>query len=50
MTNFEKIKNMTIDEILDFMEKIELKDIDYALTFCNLCKGQYDCREDCMRS
>lgn len=49
MTNYEKIKQMTVDEMIDFMEKLELKDIDYSLTFCNLCNGQYDCENDCMR-
>lgn len=49
MTNFEKIKSMSIDEMIDFMEKVELQDIDYAMTFCNMCDGQYDCSNDCMR-
>lgn len=49
MTNYEKIKNMSLDEMLDFLEKWRLEDINYSLTFCDFCKGQYDCVNDCMR-
>lgn len=49
MTNYERIKNMTVEEMIDFLDKVEMGDLDYSLTFCNMCKGQYDCQNDCMR-
>ncbi len=38
MTNFERIKGMNVEELAEFLERVELGDIDYAVTFCDLCK------------
>lgn len=40
MTNFEKIKKMDVDEMTDFLEKVELVDFDYSVTFCDLCQKE----------
>lgn len=46
MTNADRIRAMTDEELAVFLAKWEEKDIDYSKTFCNMCKGQYDC-DDC---
>lgn len=50
MTNFEKIKSLTVDEMIRFLTRFEFGDVDYSLTFCDLCKGQYDCENICLRN
>ena len=48
ITNADKIRTMTDEELADFLDRWALGDIDYSQTFCSLCKGQYDCRDDCL--
>lgn len=48
MTNADRIRNMTDEELAEFLDRWELGDIDYSKTFCDLCKGQYDCHDDCL--
>ena len=43
MTNADKIRNMSDEELADFIDRCEMNDIDYAKTFCDLCNGQYEC-------
>lgn len=38
MKNAEVIRSMTDDQLYDFLSCWELGDIDYAITFCDLCK------------
>lgn len=38
MTNAEVIRQMSDEQLLDFLERWELGDIDYAVTFCDYCK------------
>ena len=38
MTNADRIRAMTDDELFDFIDKVRLDDIDYACTFCDMCK------------
>lgn len=46
MTNADCIRRMTDDELYKFLQAIEVGDIDYSLTFCNLCKDtNLDCDE-----
>lgn len=48
-TNGDRIRAMSDEELAEFLDKWEAKDIDYSLTFCNMCKGEmYDCRKDCL--
>ncbi len=49
MTNFERIKGMSVEEMTDFLDRVELGDFDYSVTFCNMCKTEgnalnLDCR------
>lgn len=49
MTNYERIKEMTFEEMVDFIQKAELEDIDYGLTYCDVCGGKlFDC-EECLK-
>ncbi|MBR3008365.1 MAG: hypothetical protein IKI35_05650 [Stomatobaculum sp.] len=48
MTNADRIRSMTDEELADFLDRWEIGDIDYAKTFCDLCEGQYDCHDDCV--
>lgn len=49
MTNADKIRAMSEEELADFLDRWALGDIDYSKTFCDLCKGQqYDCHNDCL--
>ena len=43
MTNADRIRAMSDDELADFIYRCEMGDIDYAKTFCDLCNGQYEC-------
>ena len=38
MTNADKIRQMTDEELADFLEEVEMGDIDYSITFCDMCK------------
>lgn len=44
MTNFEKIKSMSIEEMIEFLSDFEVGDIDYGKGFCpsGLCDSN-DC-------
>ncbi|MDE7156723.1 MAG: hypothetical protein K2O02_01975 [Lachnospiraceae bacterium] len=37
-TNADRIRKMTNKELAELLERFELGDIDYAVTFCDLCK------------
>lgn len=39
MTNADRIRCMTDDELYEFLSMWEIGDIDYSVTFCDLCKG-----------
>lgn len=43
ITNADRIRSMTDEELADFIDRCEMNDIDYAKTFCDLCNGQYEC-------
>ena len=43
ITNAQKIRAMSDEELADFIDRCEMNDIDYAKTFCDLCNGQYEC-------
>lgn len=38
LSNADRIRNMTNEELAEFLERFELGDIDYSVTFCDLCK------------
>ena len=51
--NFQRIKNMTKEELADFLYQVELGDVDFAITFCDLCEKDHNgnCeREKCVRA
>lgn len=48
MTNYDRIRNMSVEEMADFMERLEMSDIDYARTFCSMCPDGNDCN-DCRK-
>ena len=39
-TNADVIREMNIEQLAAFIEKVELGDLDYSVTFCNYCKGE----------
>ena len=43
VTNAQKIRAMSDEELADFIYRCEMNDIDYANTFCDLCNGKYEC-------
>ena len=43
ITNADRIRAMSDEELAEFIERCEMNDIDYAKTFCDLCNGQYEC-------
>ena len=43
MTNAQKIRAMSDEELAEFIYRCEMSEIDYAKTFCDLCNGQYEC-------
>ena len=45
MTNAQKIRAMSDEELAEFIDRCEMSDIDYAKTFCDLCNGQYECAQ-----
>lgn len=38
MTNADVIRNMSDEQLDDFLARWELGDIDYSIAFCDLCK------------
>ena len=46
MTNLERIKEMSLDQLAELIQKIELGDLDYAKTFCDMC-DTHDPTNDC---
>lgn len=45
ITNADRIRAMSDEELADFIDRCEMNDIDYAKTFCDLCNGQYECNQ-----
>ena len=43
ITNADRIRSMSDEELAEFIDRCEMNDIDYAKTFCDLCNGQYEC-------
>ncbi len=59
-TNADVIRSMTDEQLCDFLQALEIGDIDTAVTFCDLCEEErkkgnegnelgYDC-DACFRS
>lgn len=49
MTNADRIRSMSDEELAEFISRIEIGDFGpqvYGKTFCDMCKGQYEC-DDC---
>ena len=49
MTNADRIRAMTDEELAEFISRIKIGDFGpqvYGKTFCDMCKGQYEC-DDC---
>lgn len=49
MTNADRIRSMSDEELSEFISRIEIGDFGqqvYGKTFCDMCKGQYEC-DDC---
>lgn len=38
ITNADRIRSMTDEELADFLEEVENGDLDYPITFCDMCK------------
>lgn len=48
MTNADCIRRMSDEQLYDFLSEWECGDIDYSITFCNLCKqGGNELNLDC---
>ena len=48
MTNADCIRRMTDEQLYDFLSEWECGDIDYSITFCDLCKqGGNELNLDC---
>ena len=48
-TNADRIRAMSDEELSEFISRIEIGDFGpqvYGKTFCDMCKGQYEC-DDC---
>lgn len=48
-TNADRIRSMSDEELAEFISRIEIGDFGpqvYGKTFCDMCKGQYEC-DDC---
>ena len=45
MTNGDRIRAMSDEELEDFLDRWGLGDINYSKTFCDMCDGQFDCHE-----
>lgn len=51
MTNADKIRGMTDEELADFIQRVQIGDfsnLDYGKTFCDMCNAQYEC-DDCLK-
>lgn len=53
-TNADVIRSMTDEQLCEFLQAVEIGDIDTAITFCDMCKEGgnelgYDC-DTCFRS
>ena len=51
LTNADKIRNMTDEELADFIQRVQIGDfsnLDYGKTFCDMCDRQYEC-DDCLK-
>lgn len=49
VTNADRIRSMSDEELSEFISRIEIGDFGpqvYGKTFCDMCKGQYEC-DDC---
>ena len=49
MTNADRIRAMSDEELAEFISRIEIGDFGqqvYGKTFCDMCKDQYEC-DDC---
>ena len=49
LTNADRIRAMRDEELSEFISRIEIGDFGpqvYGKTFCDMCKGQYEC-DDC---
>ena len=49
ITNADRIRAMSDKELSEFISRIEIGDFGqqvYGKTFCDMCKGQYEC-DDC---
>lgn len=49
VTNADRIRAMSNEELAEFISRIEIGDFGpqvYGKTFCDMCKGQYEC-DDC---
>lgn len=49
ITNADRIRAMSDEELAEFISRIEIGDFGpqvYGKTFCDMCKGQYEC-DDC---
>ena len=49
VTNADRIRRMSDEELAEFISRIEIGDFGpqvYGKTFCDMCKGQYEC-DDC---
>ena len=49
-TNADRIRSMTDEELLEFLQKFECQDVDYGITFCGKeCDEIYTC-EQCLKT
>lgn len=49
LSNADRIRDMSDEELAEFISRIEIGDFGpqvYGKTFCDVCKGQYEC-DDC---
>ena len=49
LSNADRIRDMSDEELAGFISRIEIGDFGpqvYGKTFCDMCKGQYEC-DDC---
>ena len=49
LSNADRIRAMSDEELAEFISRIEIGDFGqqvYGKTFCDMCKGQYEC-DDC---
>lgn len=49
ITNADRIRDMSDEELAEFISRIEIGDFGpqvYGKTFCDMCKGQNEC-DDC---